>query len=65
VITPDDVGTIAIFAELGEDDRVQLARAAADIALTSGEYAAEQGAERALFGLLAGSIEVVQIVDGV
>ena len=65
MITADDVQRITIFAELGEDDRTQLARAAADIALTTGEYAAQQGSERALFGLLDGCIEVVQIVDGV
>jgi thioredoxin reductase (NADPH) len=65
VITADDVASITIFAELSEDDRVQLARVAADIALSPGEYAVEQGAERALFGLLDGVIEVVQIVDGI
>ena len=65
MITADDVARITIFADLGEDDRAQLARAAADIALSAGEYAAQQGAERALFGLLDGGIEVVQIVDGV
>jgi thioredoxin reductase (NADPH) len=65
VITPDDVSRIAIFAELGEDDRAQLARAAADLTLASGEFAAEQGSERALFGLIEGCIEAVQTVDGV
>jgi len=65
VITADDVSRIAIFAELSEDDRAQLARAAADIVLAPGEFAAEQGSERALFGLIEGRIEVVQTVDGV
>jgi thioredoxin reductase (NADPH) len=65
VITSDDVSRITIFAELDEDDRVQLARAAADLTLAPGEFAAEQGAERALFGLIEGCIEAVQTVDGV
>jgi thioredoxin reductase (NADPH) len=65
VITPDDVSRIGIFAELAEDDKVQLARAAADLALAAGEYAAQQGGERALFGLIDGRIEVVQSVDGI
>jgi thioredoxin reductase (NADPH) len=65
VITADDVSRIAIFAELSEDDRAQLARAAADIVLAPGEFAAEQGSERALFGLIEGCIEAVQTVDGV
>jgi hypothetical protein len=33
-----------------------LARAAADIGLVAGEYAAYEGSERALFGLLEGRI---------
>ena len=65
MITPDDVTRITIFAELGEDDRAQLARAAADLTLAPGEFAAEQGSERALFGLIEGCIEAVQTVDGV
>jgi len=65
VITPDDVTRITIFAELDEDDRAQLARAAADLTLAPGEFAAEQGSERALFGLIEGCIEAVQTVDGV
>jgi thioredoxin reductase (NADPH) len=65
VITPDDVTRITIFAELEEDDRAQLARAAADLTLAPGEFAAEQGSERALFGLIEGCIEAVQTVDGV
>ena len=65
MITPDDVSRIEIFAALSEDDRVQLARAAADIVLAPGEYAAQQGSERALFGLIEGSIEAVQLVDGI
>ncbi len=65
MITADDVSRITIFAELGEDDRAQLARAAADLTLAAGEFAAEQGSERALFGLIEGCIEAVQTVDGV
>ena len=65
MITPDDVSRIGIFAELAEEDRVQLARAAADLALAAGDYAAQQGGERALFGLIEGCIEVVQSVDGI
>ncbi|MGN6799051.1 MAG: cyclic nucleotide-binding domain-containing protein, partial [Gaiellaceae bacterium] len=65
MITPDDVRRITIFAELDEEDCIQLARAAADITLEPGEFAAQQGAERALFGLIDGCIEAVQTVDGV
>ena len=65
MITGDEVGAVAIFAELGADERERLARAAADISLVPGEYAAHEGAERALFAVLAGKIEAVKLVDGI
>jgi thioredoxin reductase (NADPH) len=65
MVTADEVARITVFAELGEPERERLARAAADIALAPGEYAANAGDERALFGLLEGRIEAVQNVDGV
>jgi thioredoxin reductase (NADPH) len=65
VITADEVGTVAVFAELGADERERLARAAADISLVPGEFAAPEGAERALFAVLQGRIEVVKLVDGI
>ena len=65
MITADEVAGITIFASLDADERERLSRVAADISLQPGEYAAPQGAERALFGLIEGRIEVVQLVDGV
>jgi len=65
MVTPDEVAGITIFAALGEADRERLSRAAADITLQPGEYAAVAGSERALFGLLEGAIEAVQSVDGI
>jgi thioredoxin reductase (NADPH) len=65
VVTADDVGRVAIFAELSEDDRERLAQAAADIRLVPGEYAAHEGGERALFAVLEGTIEAVKLVEGV
>jgi thioredoxin reductase (NADPH) len=65
MVTADEVARITVFADLGEPERERLARAAADISLAPGEYAANAGDERALFGLLEGRIEAVQNVDGV
>jgi thioredoxin reductase (NADPH) len=65
MVTAEEVGTITIFAELGVEEREQLARAAADIGLVLGEFAAQEGSERALFGLLEGRIEAVKTVDGI
>ena len=64
MVTPDEVGRIAVFSALSESDRERLARAAADISLVAGEFAAYEGSERALFGLLEGRIEAVKRVDG-
>jgi thioredoxin reductase (NADPH) len=65
VVTADEIGTITIFAGLDPGDRQRLARAAADISLVPGEYAAGEGAERALFAVLEGRIEAVKLVDGI
>jgi thioredoxin reductase (NADPH) len=65
MVTADEVGELAIFADLGSAERERLSRAAADITLVPGEYAAVPGAERALFAVLAGRIEAVNSVDGI
>jgi CRP-like cAMP-binding protein len=65
MVTAEEIGSIAIFAGLDEADRERLARAAADIALAPGEYAAHEGGERALFAVLDGRIEAVKLVDGI
>src|SRR5262249_22410207 len=49
----------------GAGERERLAEVAADVSLVAGEFAAQQGAERALFAVLEGRIEAVQLVDGV
>ena len=54
MVTADEIGSIAIFAGLYEADRERLARATADIKLAPGEYAAHEGAERALFASSTG-----------
>jgi thioredoxin reductase (NADPH) len=65
VVTAEEIAAIAVFSELRELDRGRLARAAADIWLEPGEYAAEEGAAQALFGLLEGKIDAVKLQDGV
>jgi len=65
MVTPDDIGAIAIFAALGPAERERLARAAADITLEAGEHAVHEGSERALFAVLEGRIEPVKVVDGI
>jgi thioredoxin reductase (NADPH) len=65
MVTSDDIRGIAIFAALGPAERERLSRAAADITLLPGEYAAHEGAERALFAVLEGRIEPIKLADGI
>jgi thioredoxin reductase (NADPH) len=65
MVTADEIARITIFASLEAAERERLARAAADITLLPGEYAATEGSERALFGLLEGRIEAVKLTDGI
>ena len=65
MVTAEEIAGVTIFAALGAAERERLSRAAADISLLPGEYAAHEGGGRALFGLLAGRIEAVKLVDGI
>src|SRR5215218_10777637 len=65
MVTADEIAAIPLFAGLAEAERERLSRAAADITLVPGEYAAHEGGERALFAVLEGRIEAVKLVDGV
>src|SRR6266550_4270243 len=65
MVTADEIGAVPIFADLDSAARERLSRAAADISLMPGEYAADQGGERALFAVLEGRIEAVNHVDGI
>jgi thioredoxin reductase (NADPH) len=65
MVTADEIGAITVFAALDLGDRERLSRAAADISLVPGEYAAHEGGERALFAVLEGRIEAVKLVDGI
>src|SRR4051795_5549022 len=65
MVTAEEIGEITLFAGLDASARERLSRAAADISLVAGEYAAPQGGERALFAVLEGRIEPVQQIDGI
>src|SRR5829696_2970442 len=65
MVTPEEIGRVPLFAELDAAQCDQLSRLAADISLVAGEYAAPQGSEPALFAVLEGRIEPVQLTEGV
>jgi thioredoxin reductase (NADPH) len=65
MVTADEIGVVTVFASLDANGRERLSRVAADITLAPGEYAAQEGSERALFAVLEGRIEPVKLVDGI
>jgi thioredoxin reductase (NADPH) len=65
VVTAEEIAGIEVFAMLGIERQERLARGAADVILMPGEYAANEGDDRALFAVLDGRIEAVKTVDGV
>jgi len=65
MVTPEEIGAITIFAALEEGERERICRAAADVYLEPGEFAAHEGSDRALFAVLEGKIEPVKLVDGI
>ncbi len=65
MVTAEEIGAVEVLAALDPGARERLSRVAADISLAPGEYAADEGGERALFALLEGRIEAVQLLDGV
>ncbi|WP_321877250.1 FAD-dependent oxidoreductase [Paraburkholderia bannensis] len=65
MLTADDLRAIPLFASLGDTELDHLAHTSADLQLSSGEFAVHEGAERALYAVLAGKIEVVKLFDGV
>jgi thioredoxin reductase (NADPH) len=65
VLTPEDIARVPLFAALDRGQLERLSRVAADVSLVAGEYAAHEGAERALFAVLEGRIEPTRLVDGI
>ena len=65
VVTTDEIAAIPLFEALPEIELERLSRVSADVHLLPGEWAVNEGDERALFAVLDGHLEVVKIFDGV
>jgi thioredoxin reductase (NADPH) len=65
MVTAEEIGRIAVFADLEPSERDRLSRVVADITLAPGESAVNEGDPRALFGVLEGRLVVIRRVDGV
>ena len=64
MLTPDELAAIPLFSTLSPAALAEIARAAADIRLNTGEFAVYEGEPPALFVVLEGTIEVIKLVDG-
>ena len=65
MLTIDEVAAIPLFSGLSAAELERLARTAADLHLSAGEFAVHEGGEAALFAVISGKIEVVKTFDGV
>jgi thioredoxin reductase (NADPH) len=65
VVTAEEIAGVEVFAMLGSEQQERLAQVAADVSLSVGEFAANEGDDRALYAVLAGRIEAVKLVDGI
>src|SRR6478752_2085469 len=65
MVTAEEIGRVEVFADLDLAERDGLSRVVADISLTPGESAVNEGDSRALFGVLEGRLEVIRRVDGI
>jgi thioredoxin reductase (NADPH) len=65
LVTAEEIGRVAVFADLEEAQRDRLSRVVADLTLVPGESAVNEGDARALFGVLDGRFEVIRRADGV
>ena len=65
MFTTDEVRAIPILAVIPAANLERLAKSAADIQLAAGEFAVNEGDERAFYAVISGKVEVVKLFDGV
>jgi thioredoxin reductase (NADPH) len=65
LVTAEEIAAVPLFSTLPAVECERLSRVSADIHLVAGEYAVNEGDERALFAVLDGHIEVVKLIEGV
>src|SRR4051794_34075949 len=65
MVTKEEIAKVPLFAALDEVGCERLAHAAADLTLATGEFAAHEGDDGALYAVLEGRIEAVKVTDGI
>ena len=65
MFTTDEARAIPILSTIPATDLERLATSAADIRLGAGEWAVNEGDERAFYAVASGRVEVIKLFDGV
>jgi thioredoxin reductase (NADPH) len=65
MFTTDEVRAVPILSAIPPSELERLAKTAADIQLSPGEFAVHEGDERAFYAVISGKFEVVKLFDGV
>ena len=65
MFTTDEVRAVPLFSAVPSSELERLAKSAADIQLSAGEFAVQEGDERAFYAVISGKFEVVKLFDGV
>src|SRR4051794_3847189 len=65
MVTPDEISLVPLFEGVGPVACERLSSSAADLRLVPGEYAVNEGDDRALFVVLEGRLDTVAHTDGV
>jgi thioredoxin reductase (NADPH) len=65
MVTAGEIAAMPLFEALARAELERLSHVSADIHLLPGEWAVNEGDERALFAVLDGHLEVVKLFDGV
>jgi len=64
VITVDDLRSVALFAELPDDEAATVVSRLADVRLRTGDWLIHEGEQASFFLLLAGRLELVKQIHG-
>ena len=65
MLTNEELAAIPFFSSLPDAALTDLGQGAADIHLSTGEYAVHEGEEPALFMVLSGAFDVIKLIDGI
>jgi len=65
MLTIDDIRALPLFSTLPDNELEHLGKTSADLRPCAGEFAVHEEGERALFAVLTGKMEVVEMFYGI